>query len=71
MEDPCGKSAEEVFLSKVSSLEEEGDIFNRIRSYHGKARNILEDWARKPPLKIVRLAAKLQYAQLERISPDS
>jgi hypothetical protein len=24
MEDPCGKSAEEVFLSKVSSLEEEG-----------------------------------------------
>jgi hypothetical protein len=37
-------------------------ILNRIRSYHRKARNILEDWARKAPLKIVRLALKLQHA---------
>ncbi len=34
-------------------------ILNRIRSYHGKARNILEDWARKSSLKMVRLAVKL------------
>jgi IS605 OrfB family transposase len=37
-------------------------IHNRIRSYHRKARNILEDWARKAPLKMVRLALKLQHA---------
>jgi IS605 OrfB family transposase len=37
-------------------------ILNRIRSYHRKARNILEDWARKAPLKIVRIALKLQHA---------
>ncbi|MDT7889707.1 MAG: hypothetical protein RQ885_12145 [Desulfurococcales archaeon] len=37
-------------------------ILNRIRSYHRKARNILEDWARKTSLKIVRLAKKLEYA---------
>jgi putative transposase len=37
-------------------------IHNRIRSYHRKARNVLEDWARKAPLKMVRLALKLQYA---------
>jgi len=37
-------------------------ILNRIRSYHRKARNILEDWARKAPLKMIRLALKLQHA---------
>jgi putative transposase len=37
-------------------------ILNRIRSYHGKARNILEDWARKSALEIVGLALRLQYA---------
>jgi IS605 OrfB family transposase len=37
-------------------------ILNRIRSYHRKARDILEDWARKTPLKMVRLAVKLQHA---------
>jgi IS605 OrfB family transposase len=37
-------------------------IHNRIRSYHRKARNILEDWARKAPLKMIRLALKLQHA---------
>ncbi len=37
-------------------------ILNRIRSYHRKARNILEDWARKTSLRIVELAKKLEYA---------
>jgi IS605 OrfB family transposase len=37
-------------------------ILNRIRSYHRKARNILEDWTRKTSLKIVRFAKKLGYA---------
>ncbi|MDT7890085.1 MAG: zinc ribbon domain-containing protein [Desulfurococcales archaeon] len=37
-------------------------ILNRIRSYHRKARDILEDWARKTSLRIVRLAKKLRYA---------
>jgi len=37
-------------------------ILNRVRSYHRKARNILEDWARKSSLKMVRLAMRLQYA---------
>jgi transposase len=37
-------------------------ILNRIRSYHRKARNILEDWARKTSLRIVGLALRLQYA---------
>ena len=37
-------------------------IHNRIRSFHRKARNVLEDWARKAPLKPVRLAVKLQHA---------
>jgi hypothetical protein len=43
-------------------MEEEKAILNRIRSYHRKARNILEDWARKTSLRIVRLAKKLGYA---------
>jgi IS605 OrfB family transposase len=37
-------------------------ILNRITSYHRKARNILEDWARKTSLEIVRFAKKLGYA---------
>jgi len=37
-------------------------IVNRVRSYHRKARNLLEDWARKASLKMVRLAMRLQYA---------
>jgi IS605 OrfB family transposase len=38
------------------------EILNRIRSYHRKARNILEDWARKTSLEIVRFAKRLGYA---------
>jgi hypothetical protein len=37
-------------------------ILRRIRSYHRKARNILEDWARKSALEILGLALRLQYA---------
>ena len=37
-------------------------VLNRIRSYHRKARNILEDWARKAPIKMARLAVRLQHA---------
>jgi len=37
-------------------------ILNRIRSYHGKARNILEDWARKTSLRVVELSKKLGHA---------
>jgi IS605 OrfB family transposase len=43
-------------------LEEEKSYTNRIRSYHRKARNILEDWARKTSLEIVGLAKELRYA---------
>ena len=38
------------------------EILRRIRSYHRKARNILEDWARKTSLEIVRFAKRLGYA---------
>jgi IS605 OrfB family transposase len=37
-------------------------ILNRIRSYHRKARDILEDWARKTSLGIVIFAKRLGYA---------
>ena len=37
-------------------------ILNRIRSYHRKSRNILEDWARKTSLRIVGLAKRLGHA---------
>jgi putative transposase len=37
-------------------------ILNRIGSYHRKARDILEDWARKTSLRIVGLAKRLRYA---------
>jgi putative transposase len=37
-------------------------ILNRIRSYHRKSRDILEDWARKTSLEIVELAKKPRYA---------
>jgi putative transposase len=43
-------------------------ILNRIRSYHRKARNILEDWARKTSLEIVGLLRSLDTQSLERIS---
>ena len=43
-------------------MEEEKSYTNRIRSYHRKARNILEDWARKTSLRIVGLAKELRYA---------
>ena len=42
-------------------MEEEKSYLNRIRSYHRKARNILEDWARKTSLEIVMMAKRLGY----------
>jgi hypothetical protein len=61
------KKLAESFQKKYSSprypaLRRRKAILNRIRSYHRKARNILEDWARKSALEIVRLAKKLRYA---------
>ena len=43
-------------------MEEEKSYLNRIRSYHRKFRDILEDWARKTSLEIVRFAKRLGYA---------
>jgi hypothetical protein len=55
MEKACRESPEKVFLSKVSSLEEEkGDP-------EQNNRNILEDWVKKTSLEIVRVAKKLRY----------
>jgi IS605 OrfB family transposase len=48
--------------SRYPAWKRRREVLNRIRSYHRKARNVLEDWARKVSLKIVRLAVKLQYA---------
>jgi len=42
-------------------LEEKG-ILRRIRSYHEKARNILNDWTKKISLEIIILAKELRYA---------
>jgi len=43
-------------------MEEEKGVLNRIRSYHRKARNILEAWARKTSLEIVMMVKRLGYA---------
>jgi putative transposase len=48
--------------SRYPAWKRRREVLNRIRSYHRKARDVLEDWARKSPLKIARLAVKLQYA---------
>jgi len=37
-------------------------ILRKIRSYHEKAKNILNDWTRKISLEIIRLAKELRYA---------
>ncbi|MDT7888312.1 MAG: IS200/IS605 family accessory protein TnpB-related protein [Desulfurococcales archaeon] len=48
--------------TRYSAWRRRRGILRRIRSYHRKARNILEDWARKTSLEIVELAKKLRYA---------
>jgi len=48
--------------SRYPAWRRRGGILNRIRSYHRKVRNILEEWARKTSLEIVRLAKRLGYA---------
>jgi transposase len=55
------KLAEEEILIRYPAWRRRG-ILNKIRSYHRKARNILEDWARKTSLEIVIMAMKLRYA---------
>ena len=62
-----GKSVVEDLRKKYSSpkypaCRRRRGILNRIRSYHRKARDILEDWARKTSLEIVELSKKLGYA---------
>jgi IS605 OrfB family transposase len=61
MEEACRGSPEEILI-RCPAWRRRKAILNRIRSYHRKARNILEDWARKTSLKIVKLAKKLGYA---------
>jgi len=48
--------------SRYPAWRRRGGILNRIRSYHRKVRNILEEWARKTSLEIVRLTKRLGYA---------
>ena len=62
-----GRSLQRILQKRYSSTKylawrRRKAILNRIRSYHRKARNILEDWARKTSLRIVGLALRLQYA---------
>jgi transposase len=61
MEKACGGSPEEIFLPRYPAWRRRG-ILRRIRSYHRKARDILEDWARKKFLEIAMLTKKLGYA---------
>jgi putative transposase len=60
MEEACRGSPEEILIRYPAWRRKA--ILNRIRSYHRKARNILEGWARKTSLKIVKLAKRLGYA---------
>jgi len=62
-----GKSVVEDLRKKYSSPKYPAcrgrrGILNRIRSHHRKARNILENWARKTSLEIVELSKKLGHA---------
>jgi putative transposase len=61
VEEACRESPEEIPI-RYPAWRRRKSILNRIRSYHRKARDILEDWARKTSLEIVRLAKKLGYA---------
>ena len=60
MEEACRGSPEEILIRYPAWRRKA--ILNRIRSYHRKARNILEGWARKTSLEIVELSKKLGYA---------
>jgi IS605 OrfB family transposase len=57
----CRKPPEEILI-RYPAWRRRKAILNRIRSYHRKARNILEDWARKTSHEIVELSKKLGYA---------
>jgi hypothetical protein len=63
MEKACGGSSEKKYSSaRYPAWRRRRGILNRIRSYYRKARDILEDWARKSALEIVELAKKLGHA---------
>ena len=49
-------------LPRYSAWKRRRGVLNRIRSYHRKAKNVLEDWARKTSLRIVMMAKKLGHA---------
>jgi transposase len=53
--------------SRYPAWRRRGGILNRIRSYHRKVRNILEEWTRKTSLEIVGLLRGLDTQLLERI----
>jgi putative transposase len=61
MEEACRGSPEEILI-RYPAWRRRKAILNRIRSYHRKARNILEDWARRTSLRIVGLAKRLGHA---------
>jgi putative transposase len=60
VEEACRGSPEEILIRYPAWRRKA--ILNRIRSYHRKARDILEDWARKTSLRIVELSKKLGHA---------
>jgi hypothetical protein len=62
METHSGEPPKRYSSPKYPAWRRRRGILNRIRSYHRKSRNILEDWARKTSLRIVGLALRLQYA---------
>jgi putative transposase len=62
METPSGEPPKRYSSPRYPAWRRRKAILNRIRSYHRKARNILEDWARKTSLRIVGLAKRLGHA---------
>jgi IS605 OrfB family transposase len=62
METHSGEPPKRYSSPKYPAWRRRRGILNRIRSYHRKSRNILEDWARKTSLRIVELSKKLGYA---------
>jgi IS605 OrfB family transposase len=62
VETPGGESPKRYSSPRYTAWRRRRGILNKIRSYHRKARNILEDWTRKTSLEIVRFAKKLGYA---------
>jgi IS605 OrfB family transposase len=62
VETPSGEPPKRYSSPRYPAWRRRKAIPNRIRSYHRKFRDILEDWARKTSLEIVELAKRLRYA---------